>query len=66
MVAAGLGCSVVPASTLNKFPALAGQVQVLETDGFDGQLGVWMLWSRRAKPFDGTQEALATLVAVAS
>ena len=62
MVAAGLGCSVVPASTLAEYPALAGQVHVLETDGFEGQLGVWMLWSRRATPFAGTQEALAAVV----
>jgi DNA-binding transcriptional LysR family regulator len=64
MVAAGLGCSIVPASALKQDATVTAHVQQLRIDQFDYELGVWALWSERSKPADGTMEALASVFAL--
>ena len=61
MVAAGVGCSIVPSSALEQGAHHAKKVQQLIVKNFDGELGVWMLWADRYKPTAGTQEALAAI-----
>ena len=63
MVAAGLGCSIVPASALAQDPGLEGQVQQLSVEGFGHELGVWVLWSERCTRRAGTDEALKEIFA---
>jgi DNA-binding transcriptional LysR family regulator len=63
MVAAGLGCSIVPASALTQDSALRDRVQQLSVEDFAHELGVWLLWSERCKPGAGTDEALASIFA---
>jgi DNA-binding transcriptional LysR family regulator len=61
MVAAGVGCSIVPSSALEQGARDAKKVQRLIIKNFDGALGVWMLWADRHKPTAGTPEALAAI-----
>jgi DNA-binding transcriptional LysR family regulator len=61
MVAGGVGCSIVPASALAQGARNAKKVQQLLIKGFEGELGVWMLWGEGYKPVPGTQDALATI-----
>ena len=61
MVAAGVGCSIVPSSALEQGARHAKKVQQLMIKNFDGELAVWMLWADRYKPTAGTQEALAAI-----
>lgn len=66
MVAAGLGCSIVPASALKQDTAVSVRVQQLRIDQLDYDLGVWVLWSERSKPAEGTMEALMAFFALLS
>lgn len=59
MVAAGVGCSIVPASALPQAAAHARRVQRLMVSGFDFELTVSILWSERCQPLAGTHDALA-------
>lgn len=61
MVAAGMGFSIVPASTLVQNQRLAAQVQRLSVAGFDGALNVWLIWNDQCRPVDGTAEAMAAI-----
>jgi DNA-binding transcriptional LysR family regulator len=61
MVAAGMGFSIVPASTLVQNSRLAAQVQELSVKGFDGALNVWLMWSKQCRILDGTVEALSAI-----
>ena len=61
MVAAGVGCSIVPASALTLHPVLAERVQRMSLPHFDAELRVWMLWSDRCQVLDGTREAFASI-----
>lgn len=63
MVAAGMGCSIVPASALTQNERLAAQVQQLSVTAFDGSLNVWVIWSAQCQVIDGTAEALAHIFA---
>jgi DNA-binding transcriptional LysR family regulator len=63
MVAAGLGCSIVPASALTQDSELADRIQQLSVEDFGHELGVWLLWSERCKRSVGTHEALAAIFA---
>ena len=63
MVAAGLGCSLVPASALTQDTRLMDQVQQLSIEGFGHDLGVWLLWSERCQRKVGTDEALTAIFA---
>jgi DNA-binding transcriptional LysR family regulator len=63
MVAAGMGHSIVPASTLEQNERLAAHVQELSVTAFDGCLNVWMLWNDHCQLIDGTAEALARIFA---
>ena len=63
MVAAGLGCSIVPASALTQDSELKDRIQQLSVEQFDHELGVWLLWSERCRRRDGTDEALKSIFA---
>ena len=63
MVAAGLGCSVVPASSLTQDSELRDRIQQLTVQDFDHELGIWLLWTDRCKCSVGTHEALASIFA---
>jgi len=63
MVAAGMGCSLVPASALAQTMKLLEHVQQLSVREFDYELGVWIVWSERWRPIEGTPEALAAIFA---
>ena len=60
MVAAGVGYSIVPASSLTR-AAKSLRVQQLVVDGFNFDLVVSILWSERSNPLPGTHEALAAI-----
>ena len=61
MVAAGMGCSIVPSSALKQPLTPLEHIQRLAVEPFDYELGVWVVWSDRAKPVEGTPEALAAI-----
>jgi hypothetical protein len=61
---AGLGCSIVPASALKQDAGVTARIQQLRIERFAYELGVWVLWSERSKPADGTMEALASMFAL--
>ena len=61
MVAAGLGCSIVPASALAQDLTLTEQVQHLTIDGFDHELGVWLIWNERCVPNERTHDMLTAV-----
>lgn len=61
MVGAGLGSSIIPASTLAEYPQLASSVQRMTVPGGQFELGVWMLWSPRFESAPGTRDALALI-----
>ena len=63
MVAAGMGFSIVPASTLAQNQRLAAQVQRVSVNAFEGALSVWLIWSHDCRPVDGTTAALAAIFA---
>ena len=63
MVAAGVGCSIVPCSALEQSARLATKVQQLIIKNFEAELAVWMLWAKRYKPVHATEEALAAIFA---
>jgi DNA-binding transcriptional LysR family regulator len=58
MVAAGMGCSIVPSSALEQNPRLAAHVQQFTMSAFDGALNVWMIWNDQFRAAPGTAEAL--------
>jgi DNA-binding transcriptional LysR family regulator len=61
MVAAGVGCSIVPASSLSQPASRAQSVQRLTVTGFDFDLVVSIAWSERHQALPGTREALAAI-----
>jgi DNA-binding transcriptional LysR family regulator len=61
MVAAGMGHSIIPVSTLTQNEGLAAHVQELSVTAFDGCLNVWMLWNDHCQMIGGTAEALAQI-----
>jgi DNA-binding transcriptional LysR family regulator len=61
MVAAGVGCSIVPESALHQPSSALPRVQRLDVPGFTFELSVSLLWAERAKPTAGTEEALASI-----
>jgi DNA-binding transcriptional LysR family regulator len=61
MVAAGVGCSIVPESALLQPSPALRNVQQLDVPGFRFELSVTLLWAERAKPMAGTEEALASI-----
>ena len=63
LVASGLGCSIVPASTLTQNQRLAGQIQELHLASFDGALNVWSIWNEQCQLLAGTAETLASIFA---
>ena len=63
MVAAGMGCSIVPESSLAQNQRLAARVQQLSVRSFDGALNVWVIWNDQCRLIDGTAEALAAIFA---
>jgi hypothetical protein len=65
MVAAGIGRSIIPVSTLTQNEGLAAHVQELSVTAFDGCLNVWMLWNDQCQMIGGTAEALAQIFAAA-
>jgi DNA-binding transcriptional LysR family regulator len=66
MVAAGVGCSIVPLSSLNQNLKLLERIQQLSVERFDSELGVWMLWSERWQPVDALATALSDIFRIAS
>jgi DNA-binding transcriptional LysR family regulator len=63
MVAAGMGCSIVPVSALLQNQLLAAQVQQLSVSTFEGCLNVWVMWNDQCQTVQGTAEALAAVFA---
>jgi DNA-binding transcriptional LysR family regulator len=63
MVAAGIGCSIVPASTLSLHPSLATDVQQVAVGGLQFDLAVWSVWTLRPKLAAGTIEGLDEIFA---
>lgn len=61
MVAAGVGCSIVPASALKQDVATAGHVRRLTVEQFNYELGVWVIWSEGCRPVEGTEDALSAI-----
>jgi DNA-binding transcriptional LysR family regulator len=61
LVAAGVGCSIVPSSALTQGSRQAKQIQQLLIKNFEHELSVWMLWGDRYKPLHGTEEALVAI-----
>jgi DNA-binding transcriptional LysR family regulator len=61
MVAAGLGSSIVPESTLVEFPEPARLVQRLQTDNPDFNLRVMLVWSRHAAVPEAVRDGVARL-----
>ena len=61
MVAAGIGCSIVPASALTHGTRAARHVQILSVERTRFELAVFLIWSCRCVPFAGTKEAIAKL-----
>jgi hypothetical protein len=61
MVAAGVGCSIVPASALAQSPKHLPSIQQLTVSGFHSMLAVSVVWSERCRPLPGTHEALAAI-----
>lgn len=61
MVAAGVGYSIVPASSLAQSPRQMASIQVLTVSGFTLDLEVSLLWSERCEPMSGTREALSAI-----
>lgn len=59
MVAAGLGASIVPQSTLVEFPDLAGQVQRLHSDNPEFRLDMLLLWSADTTLPDAVRDSVA-------
>jgi|SRR6185503_13808784 DNA-binding transcriptional LysR family regulator len=61
MVAAGVGCSIVPASALTQSSQHLGAVQQLTVNGFNFELAVSIVWSERCRPLSGTEKAFAAI-----
>jgi DNA-binding transcriptional LysR family regulator len=61
MVAAGVGCSIVPSSALAQSLKALRTVQQLTVAGFDFDLAVSVLWSRRCQLSPGTDRALRAI-----
>jgi DNA-binding transcriptional LysR family regulator len=61
MVAAGIGCSIVPASALKQSARDSRRIQQIEVSDFRCELAVTLLWAERAKPAAGTEAALARM-----
>lgn len=61
MVAAGVGCSIVPASALQQDRNITEQVQQLSVAEFNPQLAVWTVWNEHCRPLQGTEPALAAI-----
>jgi DNA-binding transcriptional LysR family regulator len=61
MVAAGIGCSIVPKSALQQNVRMRDDVQQWSIDGFDGDLEVWVIWDERCQSAPGTEDALAAI-----
>jgi DNA-binding transcriptional LysR family regulator len=61
MVAAGIGCSIVPASALKQKSVDTRRIQHIEISDFHCELAVTLLWAERAKPAVGTEAALALM-----
>ena len=66
MVAAGIGCSIVPASALNQNRQVTDQVQQLSVDQFAYDLAVWVMWQEGCRPAEGTEQALAAIFSATS
>ena len=58
MVAAGIGLSIVPSSTLALPSPLTTQVQQVAVDGLAFDLSVWSVWGLRAKLLAGTVDVV--------
>lgn len=61
MAAAGIGCSIVPASALEQDATLTEQVQQVSAAEFDPQLAVWVVWNESCRPIQGTESAVADI-----
>lgn len=61
MVAAGVGYSIVPASSLIQSAKQLGGIQQLSVDGFQFELVVSMVWNERCQPVPGTRDALRSI-----
>jgi DNA-binding transcriptional LysR family regulator len=65
MVMAGVGCSVVPASSLEQDLKNLDQIQQVRVAEFNYQLAVWIVWNENCRPMQGTEKALADMFAEA-
>lgn len=61
MVAAGVGCSIVPASALKQPSKALRHIARLSVPEFHCELAVTALWSERCKPLAGTEHAVAAI-----
>jgi DNA-binding transcriptional LysR family regulator len=61
MVMAGVGCSVVPASSFKQDLKNLDQIQQLRVAEFNYQLAVWIVWNENCRPMQGTEKALADM-----